>query len=445
MRNLEAVVAKAIRLSGVQTDDKLLLAVSGGIDSVVLCEVMFNLGFTFGIAHCNYSLRGKDSDFDQDFVENLAKRLSAKIFVKKFAIGDVEKQGTGSVQMNARAMRYQFFKDLTLEHGYQWIVTAHHLDDQLETTLLNLTRGTGIKGIVGMSASENGFFRPLLSATRAEIEAYAEANNLTWREDKSNASNKYARNKIRNKVVPVLRTLNPSLEKTFFLTNDRLAQSEKVVDIWLKSEAEKVVLPATGGMLACIDLALVKTSHAPGLLLQHLLKNFPFQYPEIKQMLEIERETGARFYSGHVVAFVNRGKLEVFEHANAEAAEYMIEQVPVSISAAHFSLVGKPVPVPPEAEWKSHIWMDADALQFPLKLRPWQPGDVFLPFGLKGRKKVSDLLVDAKVSLADKPKVMVLESDGEIAWVLGHRLDQRFALNKHSRLAVKWTFSPQAQ
>jgi tRNA(Ile)-lysidine synthase len=445
MRNLEAVVAKAIRLNGIQTDDKLLLAVSGGIDSVVLSEVIFNLGFTFGIAHCNYSLRGKDSDLDQAFVEKLSQRLNARIFVKKFVKDYVEQLGTGSVQMNARALRYQFFKDLTLEHGYQWIVTAHHLDDQLETTLLNLTRGTGIKGIVGMSAGENGIFRPLLSATRAEIEAYAEANNLAWREDKTNTSDKYARNKIRHKVIPVLRTLNPSLEKTFFLTHDRLAQAEKVVDIWLKSEAEKVIIPTTGGMLACIDLALVKTSHAPGLLLQYLLRNFPFQYPEIRQMLELERETGARFYSGYVVAFVNRGKLEIVEHHTTQTTEYQIEQLPVSISAAHFTLVGKQVPVPPETAWKSHIWMDADALQFPLKLRPWQPGDVFLPFGLKGRKKVSDLLVDAKVSLADKPKVMVLESDGEIAWVLGHRLDQRFALNRHSRQAVKWTFSPQVQ
>ncbi len=440
MRDLEAVVAKAMRLGGVLPDDKLLLAVSGGVDSVVLTEIVFKVGNKFAIAHCNFGLRGIDSELDQELVKKLGERLFSRVFVKKFDKKDFRKKTGSSLQMSARDLRYQFFKDLTIQHGFQWIVTAHHLDDQLETTLLNLTRGTGIKGLVGMSANENGIFRPLLSVNKAEIFDYARANQLIWREDRSNAKSKYARNKIRNKVVPLLRTLNPSLEKTFFLTHDRLEQAEKVVDIWLKAEEDKVKVPLSKNMLACFDLEKIKSIHAPGLLLQYVLKPFPFNYSEVKQMLELERETGARFFSGNVVAFANRGNLEIYHSAQETLLSFKVPQLPFAINTPQFSFSGIIQHVPPKEEWKNHIWMDFDSFKFPLVLRPWQAGDVFLPFGLKGRKKVSDLLIDAKVSLAEKPHVLVLESDGEIAWVLGHRLDQRFALNKHTERAVCWKY-----
>jgi tRNA(Ile)-lysidine synthase len=445
MRDLEALVAKAMRLGGVQPEDKLLLAVSGGVDSVVLTEIVFNLGNTFAIAHCNFGLRGVDSDLDQALVERLGDKLFSRVFVKKFDKNEFQKGSGSSLQMHARDLRYQFFKDLTIQHGYQWIVTAHHLDDQLDTTLLNLSRGTGIKGLVGMSANENGIFRPFLSVTKAEILAYARANELIWREDHSNTQSKYARNKIRNKVVPLLRKLNPSLEKTYFLTHDRLEQAEKVVDIWLKSEEEKVRMPLFKNMLACFDLEKIKSTHAPGLLLQHVLKPFPFNYSEVKQMLDLERESGARFFSGALVAFVNRGNLEIYANEQEILSALTIPQLPFEINTPQFTFSGIIQSVPPKEEWQQHIWMDFDSLKFPLVLRPWQAGDVLLPFGLKGRKKVSDLLIDAKVSLAEKPNVMVLESDGEIAWVLGHRLDQRFALNKHTEKAVCWNYSLKSQ
>jgi len=410
--------------------DRILLAVSGGIDSVVMADLFYKTGFRFGIAHCNFGLRSKESDLDEEFTRKLAAEYKVPFYTERFDTKAYSALKKISVQMAARELRYLWFEGIRSTLKFDFISTAHHLDDQAETFMINLLRGTGISGLHGILPIQGFVVRPMLFAYRTEIINYAVENRIRYREDSSNLEEKYLRNKIRLKIIPQLEELNPEFKRTLTSEITILREWEKIGRKEIQRKISRLIKKHKGRMI--VDLQTLKNTSHPELYAWEILSAYGFNASIISGILEHSAESSGRtFLSSSHRGVINRESL-IIEPLAVQKDE------PCSMISAKTKRVSKPLGlklslvdygkndlIPAEREFAS---LDYNKLTFPLEIRKWKPGDSFYPFGMKGKKKVSDLLIDQKVSLPDKENTFVLCSSGKIAWVIGRRIDQRFRI-----------------
>lgn len=425
--------------------DKVLLAVSGGIDSVVMSTLFSEAGFDFAIAHCNFGLREEESDADEKFVRKLARKAKVDCHVKHFDTQQFAEDHSLSIQMAARELRYNWFEELAEAQGYQYIALAHHKGDLLETMLLNLTRGTGIAGLHGITPKRGRFIRPLLFASKDDIYAYVTENQLIWREDSSNASTKYYRNKIRHDVIPALQELNPKLEQTFQQTAEKVGAVERLFYRQADALRQKVLLPQ--GSDSLLQLQPVLDSTEPTLFLSELLNPWGFSYAQAKEVLAVYREAptvaGKVFDSPTHRLNLDRGQLVISPKSLQQYQSLEIEEGTESIDYAGWKLQFSAKPRE-GYRIKANRYLaslDKNKVKYPLKLRKWKAGDWFCPLGMNKKKKLSDFMIDEKIPLNLKERVFVLTSGESIVWVLGYRIDDRFKLTDKSTevLEVKAT------
>ncbi len=407
----------------------VLAAVSGGVDSMVLATLLHEAGFPFAIAHCNFQLRGADSEADAAFVEAWAAERNIPFFRKNFNTEAEAQKGGWGIQETARRLRYDWFESLRNEEKFAAIATAHHADDSAETVLMNLFRGTGLRGLHGILPRQGKIIRPLLFATKKEILAYAAENSVDFRKDASNDSSDYARNALRHEVIPAIETQYPQALKAIAETAARIAGAEILYEKSAAKLRKKLLEPR--GADYYLPIRLWQKTEAADALLYELLQPFGFSggmIPEIKKLFAAQ--------SGHYLDGPSHRLLRhrdflvlTARHEEAPTADlYLIEEGTESFvfpdGRLHFSLIEAPenLASPPEV-----ALLKADALEGPLVLRRWKAGDYFYPLGMGGKKKkVARFLIDQKISIAQKEKIWVLESGKRIAWVVGLRLDERF-------------------
>ncbi|MEQ8704788.1 MAG: tRNA lysidine(34) synthetase TilS [Phaeodactylibacter sp.] len=403
-----------------------LLAVSGGKDSVVMAHLFAQTELSFGIAHCNFQLRGAAAEEDAQFVRALAAQFDCPFHLAVFDTLQVAEAASVSVQMAARTLRYDWLESLRKAEGYDYTVTAHHLTDAIETQLHHLVRGTGLKGLLGIPPRNGYVIRPLLFANRAAIEAYQEAQKLAFREDESNAETKYTRNYIRHQILPVLRTLNPSLEGTLGGNMQRLKESAYLMDQMVQQIEEEACVVQEGRVWYQLE---VLRSYAPALstLLFELLSPLGLNTTQANDLAQVilEGHSGRRFLTPTHEITTAAEVLEVLPLSGPEADHLIIESGEEQISFPGGQLSLRLLKEPPVtfAADPALAYFDTAALTFPLELRKWQAGDQFQPFGMGGsHQKLQDYFSNNKLTRAEKVGTWILtDAQGRIAWVVGHR------------------------
>lgn len=407
---------------------KVLVACSGGLDSCVLLHLMAQQDCELMVAHCNFKLRGAESDQDQEFVRELAANYNADFFEKTFETKALLEQSGESLQMLSRRLRYDWFEQLLQEQQVDYLMTAHHADDNLETFLINISRASGIKGICGIPSHNDKLLRPLLSFDRDTLRAFAKKEGLAWREDSSNASDAYLRNALRHNVIPKLKEQLPDIESQLLQTQTYLQQDLKLLESLVEQLRGKVWQPTFNGMT--IDLDALSDLGAADALLFHLLRDYGFT--DWKAIGELKQaQTGKKVYSATHQLLKDREQLlltkkEVStQDAYFEFDAFNTQELPVALQFKKVSSWSK---------LANHtIVVDQDCLSSPLILRKWQPGDRFFPLGMQGSKKLSDYFTDQKISGPEKEKIWLLCSDSEIVWVVGYRADDRFKVTENTK------------
>ena len=415
--------------------NKLLLACSGGLDSVVLTHLLVKSGYEITLAHCNFSLRGNESDADSKFVVQLAKKLEIPVYTETFETETFADEHGLSIQMAARALRYQWFEELSNQLKIHFIATGHHQDDNLETFLINLSRGTGLKGLTGIPENQGKLVRPLLAFSKDMILAYAEKNKLQWREDSSNASNKYLRNALRNEVIPKWKETVPHLLQNFETTQKNLIDSRNLVEDYLALLLSYLAEKTPGGYRFSVKKLKVLPNSKT--VLYELLS--PLGFTEFDNVYDLlSAQTGKKIYSSTHVLLKDREflLLEKIENESFNESVSIFENT-TSIDAP-FSMTFEKVSQLGDSTEKV-IFVDFDLLIFPLELRKWNEGDVFYPFGMSGKKKISKFFKDEKLSLLAKQKKRLLLSDNKIVWVVGLRPDNRFRVTEKTTRILKIT------
>ena len=424
-------------------DDRILLTVSGGVDSMVMLSLFTRCGYRVGVAHCNFQLRGAESDEDEVLVEDEAKKHGAAFYNRRFETrAEMERTGE-SMEMAARRLRYAWFDALSREHGYTAIAIAHHADDSIETFFINLLRGTGLRGLTGISTQVGKVIRPLLFASRKEILEYAVQNRIPFREDSSNRSTKYLRNKIRLGLIPRIREINPKFTDLMRRNIERLTDTQLFIDAAVAHMREDVVTQADG--IATIHVERIEAAYPRNFDVYELLSSqYGFKGDVCDALCRAlsEAATGRRFYAREYVATVDRGRILVERIAPGDACEVTVEQGTQRSYCGNMVLYFEACDIDDIRAYdvpEQVALLDADLLRYPLRLRRWREGDTFIPFGMEGRKKVSDYLIDRKVSLPEKQRQFVLLSGDEIVWLVGRRIDDRYRLTDRTENVLRIT------
>ncbi len=413
---------------------KLIIAVSGGVDSIVLFHLCLKLKLNFFVAHCNFKLREKESDLDEKFVRDLAIKHNIKFYTKSFNTKKLSNNDNKSIQMVARELRYSWFEELSNELNIKHILTAHHLDDSLETFLINLSRGSGIDGLLGIPKVNDTVFRPLLIFKKDEILSYAKENKITWREDSSNKKNEYLRNQIRLEVLPKLKEINPNLLENFSKSIDRLQQSKSIIKDKMDSFISDVSFTRDENIY--FEINKIKQVSNIDAYLYELLKKYNFtQWDDIRDLLD--SQSGKQIISKTHKLLKDRDHLILAKKSELENKSLLInkssKEVVVSAGKIKVSIAKKI-----SKQDLDVIYLDSAKLDFPLRVRNVLSGDYFYPFGMNGKKKVSKYLKDKKTSVFDKDKVLILEtSKNKIIWVVGMRLDDRFSVTDDTKEITK--------
>tara|TARA_B100000579_G_scaffold221301_1_gene180997 strand:+ start:9922 stop:11223 length:1302 start_codon:yes stop_codon:yes gene_type:complete len=418
-----------LQQNGVCQGDHILLAVSGGVDSMVLMDLLYKTKYQFSIAHCNFCLRGADSDADQAFVESMSQYIQIPIFIKKFDTKKYAKQHKISIQMAARDLRYSWFKELMTTHAFNFLATAHHLNDSVETMLINLIRGTGIAGLHGIEDGLNNLIRPLLSLKKGDIINYAQKNNIEYREDVSNIDNKYIRNKIRNQIIPLMQEINPNVIDSVGDTISKLRAVEGIYNNVLSEKKSKLLIRREHEYVINIKNLLKELS--PKQLLYEIISDFGF-YDVDRVFRSLYSESGREFFNSDFYMIKDRFELIISEHiVNEHCIVYehtKSAEIPFKIN---FKTSLSPIGIDFSNNMQIHI--DYSKLVFPLLIRPWEKGDRFIPLGMRNFKKISDYFIDHKFSLIKKKKTRLLISNNQIVCIIGERLDDRFKLVETSK------------
>lgn len=456
----------------------ILVATSGGVDSMVLIDILSQIESIkkIGIAHCNFSLRGKESDEDEEFIKNYANQNNIPFHSIKFDTKQLAEQNQKSIQLIARELRYNFFEKISLDEKYDFVATAHHLSDSLETSIYHLTKGTGIAGIRGIlpkrtisKKSKTFIIRPLLCITKEEIRNYANQNNLKWREDASNQTEKYKRNFIRHQIIPRLKEINSDTEKTFLDTSERFRSLENLLQLQV-NQFEKTIL--TNDDKSClIQVSEIQNLIEPLLIISEFLKKKGFSYKQSKQVLKqidtknSEQEETKTFISKSHILYTNQKEWIlvaqkenqlVSKLSNTNNEEFLIdlnihfdksEQYIFKNDEQKITLTFRKCDTK-EVDFKGKaMYLNFDKLEFPLVLRKWQNGDKFIPLGMNNKKNIGDFLKDSKIPIYQRNFVYVILSKNEIIWVgiieqnntNGLRISNNFKLNKFTKSALKIT------
>lgn len=413
---------------------KLLLATSGGIDSMVLVHLFKALGYEIYIAHCNFGLRAEESDGDEDFIRNYAEENSIEIFVTRFNTKAFADEHKVSIQIAARQLRYAWFEELLEKHSLDYLITAHHLDDSAETFLINFTRGTGLEGLTGIPQQNGNIVRPLLPFTRTEIEAYAADNNILWREDSSNASDKYLRNKLRHHVLPLLKELNPSFSGSFVNTLQHLQQAQSLVQDAAILVYQQVVAEEANRKIINLN-QLLRLPNFEAYLYQWLSPLGFTAWDDIYALVtaqpgKVVLTENYRLLKDRetlILEPVKVGDDEIYEiHENIEKTTN-----PIGLKLLKTDKIEV-------IDTKNAIFVNNEAIKFPLFLRKWRDGDYFCPSGMHGnKKKVAKFFKDEKFSLSDKEQTWLLCSGDDIIWIVGHRPDERFRVTTQTTQILK--------
>lgn len=407
---------------------------------MVLCEVLHQLKYTFAIAHCNFGLRAEEAEADQVFVKKLAKKYNVPFFSENFNTSAFAEQEKVSTQMAARTLRYQWFEQVRQQEGYDYVATAHHSNDTTETILLHLTKGTGIAGLHGIPPKNGHIIRPLLSVTKDEIYDLVTSQQLVWREDSSNETTKYQRNKIRHEVIPVLKEINPSLEETMQQTAERVSHAEAIVKSYIEQLRGQSL--KEGDNVAFLLLTPLQNATGLPVVLHELLRPYNFSYSVVLELVQaLDGQPGKQFHSPTHTLVKDRDQLVITPKDLSSFGSILLQQGDTTVEAGNYLFTLRYVDADQyKLRTKPHIAaLDAGQLNFPLKLRTWQEGDWFVPLGMNGKKKISDFLIDKKVPANLKGQTLVLVSDQSIAWVVGQRLDNRFKVTDKTQQVVEIT------
>lgn len=414
--------------------ERVLVGVSGGVDSVVLLHILLKSGYECIVAHCNFHLRNSESDRDEKFVEELAGNYAAMYKKVDFDTKGYARSNKISIEMAARDLRYQWFNKIAKETKATSILVAHHADDSIETFLLNLVRGTGLKGLTGIDARNGNVVRPLIHCTRREIEQYARDNNLQSVFDSTNASNDYSRNKIRNQIIPILSEINPSVAQTFHENTIRLRGTWKIYAEKMKEIREKIVSEKDGCI--CIDIPeLIKQADVMTVLYE-ILSTYNFNNETVEDILQsLNTTSGLTFNSPTHCLLKDRNVLILNEIETENEREYLVsegtDEINEPVHLTFQSLTNSPGFEISKATDTIHI--DAELLTYPLTIRKWRKGDTFQPFGMTQSKKVSDYFINSKVNLFQKKNSWLLISGEKIVWIIGMRMDNRFRISDKTR------------
>lgn len=413
---------------------KLLLATSGGLDSMIMAHLFHKLQYDVALVHCNFQLRGLESFGDQNFVQDYAEANEIPIFVTQFDTEAFAKDYKLSTQVAARDLRYNWFYELLETENYDYILTGHHADDNIETFLINLSRGTGLEGLVGIPEQNDKIIRPLLPFSREEIAKYANANGIKWREDSSNASDKYLRNKIRHDLVPLLKELNPQFISSFQKTQSFLQQSQQMVEDASIMVYQQVAKQDEDEIR--FDLKQLKKLPNYRSYLYQWLNEFGFlAWDDVYDL--VDSQSGKQVFSPNFRLLKDRDFLILCPiNTEIEVKDYFIAEdtkevnIPLNLTFCKVSDIS--------VGSNTTIFVDQDKLQFPLVLSRWREGDYFQPFGMEGKsKKVSKLFKDEKLSLIEKENVWILWSGETIVWIVGVRQDERFRVSESTQNILK--------
>ncbi len=424
-------------------DDKILLTVSGGVDSMVSLDIFTELGYSVGVAHCNFQLRGDESEEDEVLVEKQAQKRGVPCYNKRFdTIGEMERTGD-SMEMAARRLRYEWFYELCAEHGYTTIAIAHHIDDSIETFFINLLRGTGLRGLTGINKQFGKVIRPLMFASRKDILEYAVAHKIPFREDSSNRSTKYLRNKIRLGLIPRIREINPKFTNLMRRNISRLTDAQSFIDSSIKQIHAKVISRKDG--IDKLHIELIDKELPRGFVVYELLSSYyGFKGDVIDSLLAAHEchSSGKRFYAKEFVAYIDREDILITPITGDDLCEVTIQQNDARTYCGNSVLYHEHTVIDlieTTSVPENCALLDADKLKYPLSVRKWQEGDWFVPFGMSGKKKISDFLIDQKVPLPEKERQFVLISGNDIVWVIGRRTDNRYRLESESENVLKIT------
>ena len=411
--------------------DKLILAISGGADSVALAYLLKQLEYDFTMAHCNFGLRNKESDADEVFVKKLAKKLGVKCFTKSFETLKFATENKISIQMAARDLRYDWFENLRQKLRLDFILTAHHRDDDMETFFINLLRGTGIKGMLGVPQKKGSIVRPLLFTKKNEIYDFLKKNKIEYQEDSSNKDNKYLRNKIRLQLIPLLEQMNPSFKETLTKEMDYLSGISEVYFAQIGSKKEQLLKQEMDYFT--ISIAELKKLNPLPTYLYELLNPFGFlNVQDICNALEVQ--PGKQFFSATHRITIDRKQLIIQAIQEVEKVELQIDENEKEC----FSPIHLGFTITENFNIQNDLtiaMLDYDKLEFPLILRKWKKGDFFFPLGMNGKKKLSNFFIDNKISIPEKEQIWVLCSTDEIIWVVGMRISERFKISKKTKKA----------
>lgn len=419
-----------------QTRNKVIVGLSGGADSVALLLVLHKLGFACIAAHCNFSLRDQESDADETFVVKLCADFKIRLHKVRFNTAEIAKERKISIEMAARDLRYAWFEELRLTENAQAIAVAHHADDNVETVLMNLVRGTGIRGLCGIPAKNDQVVRPLLNSTRNEIIHFLESHSQAYVIDSSNASDEYRRNRFRNQIIPLLEEINPAFKSGINNTVSYLNAAnhffaERIGQI--KTE----ICRFEGSHLQIDVQALQQVAFAETVLFE-ILSPYQFNADVVSSIFEsLDRESGLIFYSKTHKLLIDRHVIVVNELVQYAPASYLVENVSRSYTEPFsYNTYIRPY----KGEYKKETTcatLDIAKLQFPLEWRNWRAGDVFYPLGMQGKKKLSDYFIDLKISRFEKEKIWLLTSGNEIVWIAGYRLDRRFTVSEFTETSFE--------
>lgn len=415
-------------------DKKFLIAISGGSDSVVMAELFLRSGYTFGLAHCNFMLRNEESDKEEFFVESFAKKNNLPFFVEHFNTKEYSQKQSISIQMAARDLRYDWFEKIAKKENYNYIVTAHNFDDQIETFFINLSRGTGISGLKGILPMNGNIIRPLLSFPKEEIESFAVANNIDFCHDSSNDSDKYLRNKIRHHIIPVLKETNPNFYSSFEETLKKIVDVEKIYHREI-SNCKKIII-RTEGYESTISIKQLLKLEQPETYLFEFISEYGFNFSIVKNIIRsLSDQPGKIFYSETHCLLKDRENLIIRKRTEKDSGVFHIDEneeyliYPLKLKVISEKNTADFI-IPDE---KNTAVFDKSMLKFPLKIRKWKMGDFFFPLGMKGKKKLSDFFIDEKFTRFKKENIWLVCSGDDIIWIAGQRIDDRYKVNKQTK------------
>ena len=418
-------------------NERLLIAVSGGVDSIVLSDLCFSAGFNINIAHCNFQLRGEESDKDAELVRKVATLYKADYYQKDFDTDAYVLMNKVSIQVAARELRYKWFQELIEENKFNKLLTAHHADDNIETILMNLAKGSGIDGLRGILPLRGKLCRPILFATKENIKEYAVENNLEWREDASNVSDKYTRNYFRNKLIPLLENSLPGFTKNMVENSSRFRDIETLYDISVERIIKKLIKNVNDEIHLPVER--IKKLPANKTIVYELVKNYGFTSNHIPDIMNLlNSESGKFIESASHRILKNRSWLIIDSKKTQHPDNIIICDTDDEILLPHLKLKFTEIKVPLSLQTNPNIALiDIDKLKFPLILRRWKQGDYFYPLGMIRKKKLSRFFIDNKLSISDKEKVWVIESNKKIVWIVGYRIDNRFKITSSTKTVIK--------